>query len=370
MDATGAARGRADGPRVADEAAAASPRRPHASPTRGTTPRFPWHGSLRESRASVTHKRWPACRRSRARGCGAPERTSSPTSRVRCRRSSACRARARSGWSTAARAALAARCREVNAMTYPNLDEVWWCDLGEGAALGGHRHRARASPDAGDEHRLPAVRQRRADRLRRRDAALPAGEHRHQRLRSVSRQRGGVSSGRRCCARSARSTAAGRFVINAYQFGAGNAEAIAERRVLVLLPAGLPAGARARRTLAAREARRMAADRNYRSDARTLKALATGDLYLDLPGFDPDDYFDEALLPHVGALRGACSWRTCVSGRARTQSSASPTPCGGARDRRSRSMVGARATRIRIPGAGRRRVLARWAAGAPPSVMR
>ena len=34
-----------------------------------------------------------------------------------------------------ARAALAARCREVNAMTYPNLDEVWWCDLGDGVAL-------------------------------------------------------------------------------------------------------------------------------------------------------------------------------------------------------------------------------------------
>lgn len=50
----------------------------------------------------------------------------------------------------------------------------------------------------------------------------------------------------------------------------------------------------------------MAADRKYRSDARTLKALATGDLYLDLPGYDPDDFLDEALLPQAGA----CAART------------------------------------------------------------
>ena len=37
----------------------------------------------------------------------------------------------------------------------------------------------------------------------------------------------------------------------------------------------------------------MADDRKYRSDARTLKLLATGDLCLDLEGFDPADYFDD-----------------------------------------------------------------------------
>jgi hypothetical protein len=92
-----------------------------------------------------------------------------------------------------------------------------------------------------------------------------------------------------------------RFVINAYQFGAGNAEAIQSGAFWFYYRLGFrPAHAKTR-TLAAREAARMASDRRYRCDVRTLRALATGDLHLDLPGFDPDDYFDEALLPQVGA---------------------------------------------------------------------
>ena len=61
----------------------------------------------------------------------------------------------------------------------------------------------------------------------------------------------------------------------------------------------------------------MAADRKYRSDARTLKSLAVGDLHLDLPGFSDDDHFDEALLPHVGALAARTLAREPVWSRAR-----------------------------------------------------
>ena len=79
--------------------------------------------------------RWPAPASCAASGCGGPRRTRSPQieaplpsverlPRPRALQVIAC-----------ARAALAARCREVNAMTYPNADEVWWCDLGEGVAL-------------------------------------------------------------------------------------------------------------------------------------------------------------------------------------------------------------------------------------------
>jgi hypothetical protein len=45
----------------------------------------------------------------------------------------------------------------------------------------------------------------------------------------------------------------------------------------------------------------MADDRRYRSDARTLRALAIGDLHLDLPGWNNADHFDEALIAQAGA---------------------------------------------------------------------
>jgi hypothetical protein len=93
-----------------------------------------------------------------------------------------------------------------------------------------------------------------------------------------------------------------RFIINAYQFGADNAEAIASGAFWFYYRLGFRPAAAATRTLAAQEAARMAADRKYRSNARTLKALAVGDLHLDLPGFAVADHFDEALLPQAGAL--------------------------------------------------------------------
>ena len=94
----------------------------------------------------------------------------------------------------------------------------------------------------------------------------------------------------------------GRFVVNPYQFGAGNAEAIASGAFWFYYRLGFRPAHAPTRALAEREARRMTADRKYRSDAKTLKVLATGDLHLDLPGFDPSDGFDEALLPRAGAL--------------------------------------------------------------------
>ena len=217
---------------------------------------------------------------------------------------------------TAARAALAARCREVNAMTYPNLDEVWWCDLGEGAALAvigiAPAHRLTLETNTG--YLLfangvpigyggvtPLYRQANTginvfDPFRGSEAAYLWT----QMLRAFRTLYG-----------------SGRFVVNAYQFGAGNAEAIASGAFWFYYRVGFrPAHAQARR-LAAREAQRMAADRTYRSDARTLKALAVGDLHLDLPGFSEDDHFDEALLPRVGALAARTLAREPVWSRAR-----------------------------------------------------
>jgi hypothetical protein len=217
---------------------------------------------------------------------------------------------------SSARAALAARCREVNAMTYPNLDEVWWCELGEGAALAviGIAPAQRLTLETNTGYLLfangvpigyggvtPLYRQANTginvfDPFRGSEAAFLWT----QMLRAFRTLYG-----------------SGRFVINAYQFGAGNAEAIASGAFWFYYRLGFrPAGAQAAR-LAAREARRMVADRKYRSDARTLRALAVGDLHLDLPGFSEDDHFDEALLPRVGALAACMLAREPVWSRTR-----------------------------------------------------
>lgn len=210
------------------------------------------------------------------------------------------RARARQV-AAAARAALAARCREVNAMTHPNLDEIWWCDLSEGAALAviGIARERRLTLETNTGYLLfcngvpvgyggvtPLFRQANTginvfDPFRGGEAAFLWT----QMLRAFHALYGSR-----------------RFVVNPYQFGAGNAEAIASGAFWFYYRLGFRPAHAATRTLAAREAQRMAADRAYRSDAKTLKALANGDLHFDLPGFDPADHFDEALLPHAGAL--------------------------------------------------------------------
>jgi hypothetical protein len=199
-----------------------------------------------------------------------------------------------------ARAALAARCREVNAMTWPNLDEVYWCDLGEGVTLAviGIARDQRLTLETNTGYLLfangvpigyggvtPLFRQANTginifDPFRGSEAAFLWT----QMLRAFHTLYGSR-----------------RFVINPYQFGAGNAEAIHSGAFWFYHRLGFRPANATMRTLAAREAARMASDRRYRSDVRTLKALASGDLYLDLPGFDPGDFFDESLLPQVGA---------------------------------------------------------------------
>jgi len=260
----------------------------------------PLEWKLRDSRWSATHNRLagvPASYRTRMRRPAAdviadvarPLESIERLSRSRARRVVA-----------AARAALAARCREVNAMTYPNRDEIYWCDLGESVALAviGIARDQRLTLETNTGYLLfangvpigyggvtPLFRQANTginifDPFRGAEAAYLWT----QMLRAFHTLYGSR-----------------RFVINPYQFGAGNAEAIQSGAFWFYYRLGFrPAHAKTR-NLAAREAARMASDRRYRSDVRTLKALATGDLYLDLPGFEPNDLFDEALLPQVGA---------------------------------------------------------------------
>ncbi len=279
-----------------------------ATPAARTTVADAWDAAeipvawpLSDSRWSVTHnllpRTHPVCRNAMRRpDTNVAAEVARPLDAIE--RLTGARARA---VVAAARAALAARCREVNAMTCPNLDEVWWCDLAEGVALAviGIAPDERLSLETNTGYLLfangvpigyggvtPLFRQANTginifDAFRGGEAAFLWT----QMLRAFHSLYGSR-----------------RFVINAYQFGADNAEAIASGAFWFYYRLGFRPAAAATRTLAAQEAARMAADRKYRSNARTLKALAVGDLHLDLPGFDAADHFDEALLPRAGAL--------------------------------------------------------------------
>ncbi len=199
-----------------------------------------------------------------------------------------------------ARAALAVRCREVDAITWPNLDEVWWCDLGCGVALAviGIARERRLGLETNTGYLLlangipigyggvtPLFRQANTginifDPFRGSEAAFLWT----QMLRAFHTLYGST-----------------RIVINAYQFGAGNAEAIRSGAFWFYHRLGFRPSNPAVAAQAAREARRLAADRRYRSEARTLRALASCDLHLDLSGYDPQDFFDESLIARAGA---------------------------------------------------------------------
>ena len=350
------------------EAASASPALAPRLADEWDDAEVPLEWQLRDSRWSATHNRLagradPVI----ARTCGDRRWTSSRTSRARWNPSSACPARAQRV-AAAARAALAARCREVNAMTYPNLDEIYWCDLGEGVALAviGIARDQRLTLETNTGYLLFAN-------------GVPIG---YGGVTPLFRQantginifdpfRGGEAAYLWTQMLRAFHTLYGsrRFVINAYQFGAGNAEAIQSGAFWFYYRLGFrPAHAKTRK-LAAREATRMASDRRYRSDVRTLKSLATGDLSPRPARLRSGRFLRRSAVAAGGRMRRTpVGERACLAARAGTTASGRRR-CRGTGDQRSRPMAGARATRIRIPGAGRRESWSRCEAGAPPSVM-
>jgi hypothetical protein len=198
------------------------------------------------------------------------------------------------------RAAVAARCREVTAITYANPREVHWCDLGEGVGLAvigapcGRRMAIEANyaylilsngAPIGYGGVTALFRQANTginifDAYRRSEAAFLWTET----LRAFATLFG-----------------ARRFVVNGYQFGEGNSEAIASGAYWFYYRLGFRPAAPELRRLAAREAARIGKPGAAPSDRATLKALARGDLFLDLPGFDAADYFEESLLARIGA---------------------------------------------------------------------
>jgi hypothetical protein len=197
-----------------------------------------------------------------------------------------------------AKSALASRCREVTAITYPNPDEVYWCDLGEGVALAvisvAPKYRLLLETNTG--YLLfsngvpigyggvtPLFRQANTgvnifDAFRGSEAAFLWVEM----LRAFHSLYGSK-----------------RFIVNGYQFGEGNSEAINSGAYWFYYRIGFRPADPAQKTLAAREFILLQSPGAARSSKATLKALAKGDLVLDLPGFEERDAFDESLLTTV-----------------------------------------------------------------------
>ncbi len=90
-----------------------------------------------------------------------------------------------------------------------------------------------------------------------------------------------------------------RFIINPYQFGAGNDEALASGAYWFYYRLGFRSAAGTVRRLAEREYARLRGERGYRVTLATLRKLATCDLYLDLGDDAPAKFFDEAWLPKL-----------------------------------------------------------------------
>ena len=198
-------------------------------------------------------------------------------------------------WLDASRAALAARCREVHAITYANRDEVYLADLGEGATLCliGAARNDRLALEANYGYVLfsngvpvgyggvtPLAAQANTgvnvfDAFRHSEAAFLFA----QALRAF-RTLFGVT----------------RFIVNPYQFGAGNDEALASGAFWFYDRLGFrPADERVRK-LADRERARRASDHEHRSPSGTLRRLAAGDLVLELPGVARTPLFEERWL--------------------------------------------------------------------------
>ena len=200
-----------------------------------------------------------------------------------------------------ARSALAARCREVHAMTHANAAEVHLADLGEGVELAviGVTPPHRLLLEANYGYLLmsngvpigyggvsPLFRQANTginifDAFRGSEAAFLWA----QMLRTF-RSLFGVR----------------RFVINGYQFGAGNSEAIASGAYWFYYRLGFRPGRPEQARLAAVEAQRLARPRAAPTSRALLRRLAHGDLHLDLGDFQAEDAFDEAALSLLGGV--------------------------------------------------------------------
>ncbi|MCC6909882.1 MAG: hypothetical protein IT430_18255 [Phycisphaerales bacterium] len=200
-------------------------------------------------------------------------------------------------------AALAARGREVHAMRFANLDEIYLIDLGESVLL--------AVLGVVPEQRLPLE-----------------GNYGYMLFAGgVPVGYGGVSplfaqgnTGINIFEEFRGSEAAmlfaltlrafhslfdiSHFIASPYQFGDDNDEAIESGAFWFYYRLGFRPASRAIRTLAAREWRRLKANPSHRTTPRNLQRLARSDLVLSLPGRAADELFAESNLGRLATAVG------------------------------------------------------------------
>jgi hypothetical protein len=203
-------------------------------------------------------------------------------------------------WIDCCRAALVARCREVAPTMYSNPEEVYLCDLGEGCTLcviGAHP-RDRLALEANYGYVIfsngipvgyggvtPLADQANTganlfDEFRGSEAAVLFTET----LRAF-RSLFGIS----------------RFVVNPYQFGQENSEALASGALWFYDRIGFRAVSPGTRVAVRRERHRLRDHPGARSSQRTLTRLATSDLVLELDtGPEEVSLFNEAHLVTIG----------------------------------------------------------------------
>jgi hypothetical protein len=109
-----------------------------------------------------------------------------------------------------------------------------------------------------------------------------------------------------------------RFIVNPYQFGSENTEALKSGAFWFHYRLGYRPVEPEIRTLAKAEAARSRAKPNYRSDLSTLRRLASCDLHLTLPGCRAGDLFDEQWLETSSKL----ATQIIAAGQERTRASA------------------------------------------------
>ena len=199
------------------------------------------------------------------------------------------------------RATLTARCREVYAISHANPEEVYLADLGAGTALAliGVAPSRRLSLESNYGYLLLSN-------------GVPVG---YAGVTPLYRQANtGInvfepfrgSEAAFLCAQTLRafSTLFGvtRFVLNPYQIGAGNREAIDSGAFWFYYRLGFRPVAAELAALAAAERRRQLAQPRHRTDAATLRRLAQSDVELVLPGARARERFAEPWLAQLSLL--------------------------------------------------------------------
>lgn len=199
--------------------------------------------------------------------------------------------------------ALAARGREVHAMRYANLDEIYLIDLGENVQLAvlGVVPEQRLPLEANYGYMLFA-------------GGVPVGyggvsplfAQGNTGINIFEEFRGSEAAMLFALTLRAFHSLFGirHFIASPYQFGDDNDEAIESGAFWFYYRLGFRPSARPIRALAAREWKRLKSNRSHRTTARNLQRLARSDLVLSLSGCDADEMFAEANLARMATAVG------------------------------------------------------------------